>query len=274
MKRALATAAVIMIAGGLFLRLQAQGAGALPPAAQLDYEAFKTKVQPIFLAQRPANGNARCVACHARGAGAYLEPLPPGASTWTEDQSRRNFDRVSRLVVPGEPLKSILLTNPLATEAGGSPWHEGGKHWMSQNDLEWKTLATWVTTKPAPPTPPPTAGGPRLNYETFKTKVQPIFLANRPANGNARCAACHARGAGAYLEPLPPGAPTWTEDQSRRNFDRVSRLVVPGEPLKSILLTNPLAMEAGGSAWHEGGKHWTSQNDPEWQTLAAWVRGS
>ncbi len=52
-----------------------------------------------------------------------------GATTYTEEQSRRNFERVSRLVVPGEPLKSILLTNPLAQEAGGSHWHGGGKHW-------------------------------------------------------------------------------------------------------------------------------------------------
>src|SRR5437016_501621 len=120
----------------------------------------------------------------------------------------------------------------------------------------------------------PSAASPALDYDVFKTKVQPIFLAARTANGNARCAACHSRGAGAYLEPLPPGSTVWTEDQSRRNFDRVSRLVVPGDPLKSILLTNPLATDAGGSAWHEGGKHWMSQNDPEWQTLAAWVRGS
>jgi hypothetical protein len=48
---------------------------------------------------------------------------------------------------------------------------------------------------------------------------------------------------------------------------------VPGEPLKSVLLTNPLAEEAGGSHWHGGGKHWQSQDHPEWQALAAWVKG-
>jgi hypothetical protein len=121
----------------------AQGAGApVAATALLDYETFKARVQPILIAAR--TGNARCVACHARGAGGYLEPLPPGSATFTEDQSRRNFERVSRLVVPGEPLKSILLTNPLETEAGGTPWHEGGKHWHSQNDPEWQTLALWV----------------------------------------------------------------------------------------------------------------------------------
>ena len=110
-----------------------------------------------------------------------------------------------------------------------------------------------------------------LDYEVFKTQVQPILLS--PRKGNARCSACHARGGGnSYLEPLPPGITTYTEEQTRRNFERVLRLVTPGEPLKSLLLVNPLAQEAGGSHWHGGGKHWPSQNEPEWQTLAAWVR--
>jgi len=112
-----------------------------------------------------------------------------------------------------------------------------------------------------------------LDFEVFRTKVQPILTS--PRKGNARCTACHSRGGGnAYLEPLSPGSTTYTEEQSRRNFERVQRLVVPGEPLKSPLLTNPLAEEAGGSHWHGGGKHWQSQDSPEWQTLAAWVRGN
>jgi len=73
---------------------------------------------------------------------------------------------------------------------------------------------------------------------------------------------------------LSPGATTYNDEQTRRNFERVQRLVLPGVPLKSPLLVNPLAEEAGGSHWHGGGKHWQSQNDPEWQTLASWVRGS
>src|SRR5262245_26741212 len=115
------------------------------------------------------------------------------------------------------------------------------------------------------------AGVPALSYEVFKTRVQPILIS--PRKGNARCSACHSKGGGnSYLEPLVPGT-SYTEEQTRRNFERVQKLVVPGEPLKSLLLTNPLAEEAGGSHWHGGGKHWHSQNDAEWQTLAAWVRG-
>ena len=254
------------------LLAQQAGAASAATTSQLDYEVFKTKVQPILIS--PRKGNARCSACHSRGGGnAYLEPLSPGATTYTEEQSRRNFERVSRLVVPGAPLKSILLTNPLDKEVGGSEWHGGGKHWRSQDDGEWKILAAWVSTKPAAPAASAAATKPGLDFEVFKTKVQPILIS--PRKGNARCSACHSRGGGnAYLEPLSPGSTTYTEEQSRRNFERVSRLVVPGAPLKSILLTNPLDKEVGGSEWHGGGKHWRSQSDPEWRVLAAWVSGS
>jgi len=47
-------------------------------------------------------------------------------------------------VLPGVPLKSRLLVMPLAHEAGGTEFHPGGKHWESQADPEWKTLADWV----------------------------------------------------------------------------------------------------------------------------------
>jgi len=141
------TAVIVQVNTSLVLG-QGRGGGAtqgstMASASPLDYEVFKTKVQPILTS--PRKGNARCMACHSRGGGnAYLEPMTPGSTTYTEDQSRRNFERVSRLVVPGEPLKSILLTNPLATEAGGSHWHGGGKHWQSQDNAEWQTLASWV----------------------------------------------------------------------------------------------------------------------------------
>ena len=123
------------------------------------------------------------------------------------------------------------------------------------------------------PSTAPAAAAATLDYAVFKDKVQPILTTAR--KGNARCIACHSRGGGnSYLEGLSPGATSYNEEQSQRNYARVVRLVVPGDPLKSVLLINPLAEEAGGSHWHGGGKHWQSQNDPEWQTLAAWVRGS
>ena len=111
-----------------------------------------------------------------------------------------------------------------------------------------------------------------LDFEVFKARVQPVFLQKR--KGLARCYACHSQGTPFRLQPLPAGSSSWTDEESRLNFEAVRRLVVPGRPQASRLLTMPLAAEAGGVAFHPGGKHWTSQDDPEWQALAAWVRGA
>ena len=111
---------------------------------------------------------------------------------------------------------------------------------------------------------------PPLDYGFFKSRVQPIFLKKRP--GHARCVTCHEHGA-PPLQPLSPGADAWNEEQSRKNFEMWKQFVTPGQPMKSILLLHPLARSAGGDRFHAGGKHWKSQSDPEWQTLAAWVLG-
>jgi hypothetical protein len=116
-----------------------------PAPAQLSYEFFKTKVEPIFLAKRPAR--ARCVTCHSRGGNntAFrLQPLSPGSTTWNEEESRKNFESTKILVVPGNPEKSRLLTHPLAEEAGGDFFHTGGKQFESQNSPEWQILKEWV----------------------------------------------------------------------------------------------------------------------------------
>ncbi len=110
-----------------------------------------------------------------------------------------------------------------------------------------------------------------LNYEYFKVKVEPILLAKRP--GHARCVACHGSGTPLRLQPLSPGAATWTEEESRKNFDVIRRVAQPGN-LKSRLLMHPLEEQAGGDFFHNGGKHFTSQNDPEWQVLKAFVMGA
>ena len=118
--------------------------------------------------------------------------------------------------------------------------------------------------------PASSAPTPALDYEFFKTRVQPIFLTKRP--GHARCISCHGAGTPLRLQPLRPGSGGWTEEDTRKNFEAVRRVVVPGS-LKSRLLVHPLAEEAGGDFYHSGGKHWSSQNDAEWQTLRAWVLG-
>jgi hypothetical protein len=118
----------------------------LPLAAQtLDFETYRSKVEPIFAKKRPPH--ARCVSCHSANNSAFrLEPLPTGATTWTEEQSRKNFGYVSRLVTPGKPATSRLLLQPLAHEAGGEEFHSGGRQFTSKDDPDWKTISDWVSS--------------------------------------------------------------------------------------------------------------------------------
>jgi hypothetical protein len=124
----------------------------------------------------------------------------------------------------------------------------------------------------------PSASRPSLDYDFFKTRVEPIFLKQRSAN-HARCYVCHQashHGGGALslnLEQLSPGSDFWTEEQSRHNFETVSKLVIPGAPLSSLFLLHPLAPEAGGAEDHGGGRQFASRDDPDWKIMEAWVLG-
>jgi hypothetical protein len=119
---------------------------ALRAAPTLDYEFFKVRVEPIFLQKR--DGHTRCYVCHSESNNGFrLERLADGASSWNEEQSRKNFEMASRLVNPGDPATSRLLQQPLAPEAGGNVFHSGGRQFASQDDPSWKILADWVNGK-------------------------------------------------------------------------------------------------------------------------------
>ena len=110
---------------------------------ELDYEFFRDRVEPVFLQKR--EGHTRCYVCHSENNSAFrLEKLSPGATFWTEEQSRKNFELAAALVVPGDPAHSRLLLHPLAPEAGGDLFHSGGRQFASRNDPDWKFLAEWV----------------------------------------------------------------------------------------------------------------------------------
>ena len=110
----------------------------------LDFDAFKANVQPLQTEKRP--GHARCITCHSTGTAFRLVRLPQGREAYTDEETRKNFEAASRMVLPGVPAKSRLLVMPLTHEAGGTEFHPGGKHWESQNDPEWKALAAWVNS--------------------------------------------------------------------------------------------------------------------------------
>ena len=143
-----------VVATVVLLYMSAPSATAQTPASpdaqapQLDYEFFKMRVEPIFLKRR-SDEHVRCYICHQvmrHGGGPLsLDMLPPGASFWTEEQSRHNFEIVSKLVVPGKPELSLFLRMPLAPEAGGiADTHQGGRQFASEDDPDWKNMKAWV----------------------------------------------------------------------------------------------------------------------------------
>jgi len=116
------------------------------------------------------------------------------------------------------------------------------------------------------------ASPPALDYQFFKDKVQTVFLHKR--EGHTRCVVCHTvNNAPLHLVPLSPGAATWNEAQSRQNFQLVQKVVVAGYE-DSPLVKHPLAEEAGGDPHHGGGQQFANKNDPDWQTIRAWVLGA
>src|SRR5437867_13385829 len=84
-----------------------------PAASPLDFEFFRTKVQPILVAKR--DGHTRCVSCHSKGTPMRLQDLSPGAMTWNEEQSRKNFQVVVTRVVRYNLLQSRLLVQLLVS---------------------------------------------------------------------------------------------------------------------------------------------------------------
>src|SRR6266545_1181164 len=88
--------------------------------------------------------------------------------------------------------------------------------------------ASQAPSRPAPATP---ATASTLDFEYFKAKVQPLFTEKRP--GHARCSTCHSTGTAFRLQPLPPGRTAYTDEESQKNFQMVSRFVKPGAPMDS-----------------------------------------
>src|SRR5436305_12021017 len=110
-------------------------------------------------------------------------------------------------------------------------------------------LGAALAQQPAQPPAAPAAATPEtlknLNFEVFKTQVEPILLKKRP--GNVACVTCHAGGASSQLrlQALSPGATEWNDEQSRKNFDAIARFVVSGQPTRSRFLRHPLDRDAG-----------------------------
>jgi YVTN family beta-propeller protein len=231
---------------------------AAPPAASLDYEFFKTRVQPVFLARRP--GHARCYACHALGAGEgdargamRLQVLSPGSTAWNEEQSRSNFDVVRTKVVPGNPRASRLLIHPLRHQAGGDESHGGGPQFSSANEPEWQVLAAWVrgetgagenggglpaAAAPAPrprPVPRPSASG--LQVRIIQTNMAGDNLHIIDPATNRIIAEISGIEANHGVSAAPDGSRLYVTNEADRTVDVVDMTTL--RVVKQIPLSGP-----------------------------------
>ena len=235
---------------------------------------YRQNVEPMFARPRgypDRTERAACVMCHVWQTSVRfdLEDMTETQDgwVWTEEQSALNYDMLTKLVNASDPASSKLLRKPLAPSAGGEG-HTGGTFWESTADPEYQAALEWIDMLPeAQFTPPPT---PELDFEFYSTCVQRVFANPRP--GQLPCTECHGGGQAGFA-PEPANGTSWTEAEARRGFRAISRLIVPGNPEQSRWLLKPLHPDGGGSYTHNGVRRWQSRSDPEWQMLAAWVRG-
>ena len=237
-----------------------------------DVASFRAQIEPHFLRPRGGNspGYAACVMCHTwqvRPVRFGLE-TPSSAAGWTEEQSRRNFDMITQLINTADPENSRLLRKPLAPQAGGLG-HTGGTFWTSKDDPEYQQMLGWIKSLPRERYAQKTQ--PELDFTFFRSCVQQVF--RNPREGQIRCSNCHGGGQMGFAPVPSEGRSEWNDEEAKRAFQVVSRLIIPGNPDQSRFLHKPLHPEGGGSYAHNGVRRWPNKKDPEWQMLASWVRG-
>jgi len=266
--------AALIAAGALFVVSLAAGTSAkeqptgFPAAA--DIESYRSKVERVFMTDRGGTipGMAACVMCHTwQTSVRFTLETPATDAGWTVEQSRKNFDVVTKLVNTAAPATSRLLLKPLAPSAGGMG-HTGGSFWRSRTDPEYLAVLSWIQSLPADRYV--AKADPPIDFEFFRACVQPVFA--NPREGHIKCSNCHADGMIGFA-PVPQNGSTWTDQEAQRAFSTITRLILPGNPEQSRFLLKPLHPDGGGSYTHNGPRRWQSRKDPEWQMLAGWVRG-
>jgi hypothetical protein len=229
----------------------AQGARAADP--QPDFAFFREKIEPVL--------QAVCAQCHAgAGKGSFaIVARAPGVRI-SEADSRKNFEAVKRLIVPGKPEQSKFLLKPLAERDGGSP-HEGGDR-ILKGTPAYRAWVDFIHGLRAGGGAAAAPDAPDFGY--FVARIAPVL--------QTVCAQCHAgQGKGSFaLVQHPPGAPFPVADH-RTNYQTVLRLIVPGKPEQSRFLLKPLA-EADGGAKHGGGDR-IRKGDANWTAWTEFIQG-
>ena len=136
-------------------------------------------------------------------------------------------------------------------------------------------LSGSMLAAPAPPQAAPASAFPGpTDVDFFRKNIEPMFMRDRGGTmpGYAACVMCHTWQTSLRFRLETPATDAgWTAEQSRRNFEFVTRVVDTAAPESSRLLVKPLAVGAGGMG-HTGGTFWKSREDPEYQMVLKWIR--
>jgi hypothetical protein len=267
-----ATRATALLAGifcvALAASTSARQAQTFPTAG--DVETYRKTIEPLFVTSRggTAPGFAACVMCHTwQTSLRFALETPATNAGWTVEQSRRNIDIVGRVINTADPESSRLLRKPLAPGAGGLG-HTGGTFWKSKEDPQYQAVLKWISSLPKDKYV--AAKEPAIDFAFFRSCVQPVF--QNPREGHIKCSNCHNAGLIGFA-PVPSDGKAWNDEEAKRAFGVITRLIVPGNPEQSRFLLKPLHPDGGGSYAHNGVRRWATRKDPEWQMLAGWVRG-
>jgi hypothetical protein len=99
-----------------------------------------------------------------------------------------------------------------------------------------------------------------LSFEEFRSSVEPVLsLHGCDAGGD-----CHGGGIRGSFELSPQGA-----KDAQFDFSQASLQVSASSPDRSPLLTEPLALSAGGTP--HGVKPFASTADPDYQAIRQWI---
>src|SRR5262245_16579093 len=254
------TAAVL---GGLFAA--AIAAASLESSAPValaadgpDYGFFKERIEPVL--------QSVCAQCHAgKGQGQFALVVHAVGAPFPEPDHQTNFATVQKLLVPGKPDQSKFLLKPLAKKDGGVK-HGGGdrifkdtpayKNWVGFINGERGSVASAETAAGSPPGQP--------DFGFFLEKIEPVL--------QSVCSQCHAgTGKGQFALITHTGGTRFPLEDHRKNFETVSRLLVPGKPDQSKFLLKPLFKTEGGIK-HGGGDR-IAKADANYKSWVDFING-
>ena len=114
---------------------------------------------------------------------------------------------------------------------------------------------------PSEPLPPPGGGSvPELDFARFESDVEPVLV----RQGCDATGDCHGGGIRGSLELSPPGA-----KDAQFDFHQIALQVSATEAAQSPVLTEPLALAAGGTP--HGYKPFATTADSDYQAILGWI---